>query len=215
MAIDLLPPASTPLERGLAGVTDRISGIPLELAALWNPQTCPASLLPWLAWALSIDRWEAAWGEADRREAVAQAIAIQRIKGSRASVEMVLARIDALLTIVEWFEASPPLDPYTFEVRLQLVDDDGVSGGDRVSAATARRIIADVAATKPVRAHFTLVQELTLQGAVHLVGGLQTMAYRRLDCVADLGPDWSMMLQTEDGEPLEDDSGELIDGSAA
>jgi phage tail P2-like protein len=79
----LLPPA-TALETGLARLGARLSDIAMPIADLWNPQTCPLPALPWLAWTLSIDKWDTDWtGSASA--ATAGAIAAQRRKGSVAS----------------------------------------------------------------------------------------------------------------------------------
>lgn len=191
--------------------------MPVPVEDLWNPQTCPIDLLPWLAWALSIDQWNVAWSDAQKRDAVAGAIEQQRVKGTRASVEAVLASFDDLLELVEWFEAAPRAAPHTFEVRLPLVDADGVAGGTRVSAEFAQAIVTEVTKTKPVRAHFQLVQQLTLEGLPAPVGALRAAGYRRvaLDATATAAIPWGDLLQTEHGEPLEDDTGTFIDGSAA
>jgi len=214
---DLLPPASTPLERAFATAGARIGEVPVDVTTLWNPATCPIALLPWLAWSLSIDRWNADWSDAEKRDAVACAIAEQRRKGTRMAVEDALQSFDDLLELVEWFEASPPLDPYTFEVRLPLIDADGVAGGTRVSAEFARAIIAEVSRVKPVRAHFALVQQLELVGLPAPIAAAHAASYRRLDLVDSGidGTDWAALIQTEEGEPLQDDFGNFIDGSPA
>ncbi len=214
---DLLPPASTPLERAFVAASARIADIPVDVTTLWNPATCPMSFLPWLAWSLSIDRWNADWSDEQKREAVAGAIAAQRIKGTRLAVEQALQALDDLLQLVEWFEASPQLDPYTFEIRLPLIGADGVAGGDRVSAAFARQIIIDVTRAKPVRAHFALVQQLELASIAVPVAAANAANYRRLDLAATDAPGtpWADLIQDENGEPLQDDFGGFIDGSAA
>lgn len=206
MPPDLLPPNATPLERGISAAIARTIGF--DLGALWNPATCPPDLLPWLAWGLSVDRWDPEWTDDEKRAATASAIADQRHKGTRWAVEQVLRRFDDLLQLVEWFEVLPHLDRHTFEVRLPLIDADGVAGGRRVSAEFARAIITEVSRAKPVRAHFTLVQALELQGAILPFAALQATHYRRLDVstvnAGDTTP-WADLLQTENGEPLFDD----------
>lgn len=208
MPPDLLPPNATALERGLSLAIARDGAIGFDLGALWDPWTCPADLLPWLAWGLSIDRWDPSWIDDQKRAATATAIAEQRHKGTPWAVEQVLQRFDQLLELVEWFDASPRLDPYTFEVRLPLVDADGVAGGRRVSAEFTRAIITEVSRAKPVRAHFTLVQSLELTGVILPFAAVQATHYRRLDVstvnAGDTTP-WANLLQTENGEPLFDD----------
>lgn len=218
---DLLPPASTPLERAFAMAAARIGDIPVDVATLIKPATCDITALPWLGWMLSVDRWDADWGDDQKREAVAGAIAAQRIKGTRLAVEQALQALDDLLQLVEWFEASPHLPRHTFEVRLPLIDTNGVAGGKRVSAEFARQIIADVTRAKPARSHFALVQQLELIGLPAPIGAAQGAAYRRLDGTAaaspagfDPGTPWGALLQDENGEPLQDDFGNFIDGTA-
>ncbi|CAN5695337.1 phage tail protein I [soil metagenome] len=214
---DLLPPNATPLEHGLAGATARIDAIPVDVSTLWDPWACPLALLPWLAWSFSVDGWDPEWTEEQKRAAVAGAIELQRHKGTRWSVEQVLASFDDLLQLVEWFEATPRLDPHVFEVRLPLIDGDGVAGGARVSAAFARAIVADVIKVKPVREHLVLVQQLELVGLPQPFAVAQATGYRRLDLGAgDADPEvpWDDLLQDENGEPLTDDAGNFIDGSA-
>lgn len=217
MASDLLPPNATPLERAMSLAGARVEQIPLDLQALWDPATCPADLLPWLAWAVSIDHWRIEWVEAQKRQAIATAIQEQRVKGSRATVEAVLQRFDDLLQLVEWFEATPRLDPYLFEVHLPIVTADGETGGARISAATARAIIAEVALAKPARAHFRLVHTLELAAPADPVAAAQTMGFVRITAPAvDAGDlPWGDLIQNENGEPLQDDAGGFIDGSPA
>lgn len=217
MTPDLLPPNATRLERGLARATARLEAIPFDPISLWNPATCPIAELPWLAWGLSIDRWNVEWTEVEKRAAVANAIADQRLKGTRFAVEQVLSSFDDLLELVEWHETTPRGAPYTFEVRLPLADANGVAGGERVSASFASAIVADVRKAKPARAHFELIQKLELAGFIAPLIAAQATAYRRLECagLTDTTTNWGAMLQDNNGEPLTDDFGEMIEDGPA
>ena len=201
----LLPPNATSFERGLEAAAARVEDVPAPGAALWNPAACPLPILPWLAWAVSADSWNPEWSEATKRAAVASAIAEQRRKGTPLAVKAVLARFDALLELVEWFDMSPEGAPYTFEIRLPLAGAGGAIGGARATAAFAEAIIADVTRAKNARSHFGLVQEIAAAGAVGIVGAATAARYDRyeLSAVTDLSPVWATYLQTEDGEPLE------------
>ena len=196
----LLPPNATPLERALDQVSAQLSDTEIPLLDLWRPMTCPIEQLPWLAWGLSIDRWSTLWTEAEKRTAVANAIADQRRKGTPASVDAVLASFDALAECVEWFEQSPRAAPYTFEVRLPL----GAAGGTRATAAFAEAIIRDVIRVKPARAHFALVQTLRAAGSVGIVAAARGTRFDRHDATTttDTAAIWGRYLQTETGEPL-------------
>jgi phage tail P2-like protein len=86
-------------------------------------------------------------GPKSKKHCHCPAIEDQRSKGSVTAVKTALARIDSLLALEEWHQASPRRTPHTFEVHLPAVGADGVAGGARVSAATTMQIIADVAAS--------------------------------------------------------------------
>lgn len=82
MIKSLLPPNATALERALEEVTARAAQVAVPVEDLWNPQDCPAAVLPWLAWALSVDVWDASWSEDVKRTVIAESIAIHRRKGT-------------------------------------------------------------------------------------------------------------------------------------
>lgn len=212
----LLPPNATPLERALeAGIC-----LPPDIDAatladvIDDPMKAPAFLLPWLAYGESVDAWDADWSEADKRAAIANSIADHRKKGTRASVETVLARFDQLARLVEWFEASPRRPAHTFDVIVPMVLTDGTApGGRRASAAFADAIVREIARVKPLREHMRLVQEILAVGAIGITGVARAVAYTRTDAdmVIDQSPDWVAYLQTEDGEPLQADDGSFLD----
>ncbi len=215
MASDLLPPNATPLERAMAAIGGSIASVPLPIGALMDPATIPSSALPWLAFALSIDRWDANWSDEEKRAAVASAIPDQRIKGSRLAVERVLARYDALAQLVEWWQAGGSGDPHTFEVRLPLVDAAGA--GPRLSAATLSRMAAEIARTKPARSVGVITGEMSLEGLPAPLAAATVTGLRRIDLATNdgaAGIPWAALLQDEHGAPLADDFGTMIDGSA-
>lgn len=197
----LLPPNATSAERALE--QSMRAGVDLSaVGALWNPATCPADVLPFLAWGLAISHWDADWTDAEKRAAIADAIPFHRRKGTRAAVEEILARFHPLLTVVEWWQASPRRDPHTFEVRAP-----GGPGGIDASfltIETAEAIIRDVAAAKPLRSHFDFVFALEAQATLWIAGGFTTGTIHRADYAAQLDDsrDWAAVLQTEEGEPI-------------
>lgn len=89
--IDRLMPVHTrPAERALAlGVAQSLD-LPVDVDQVWNPATAPAAVLPFLAWALSVDEWDARWPEERRREIIARSIELHRIKGTRGAIDLVL-----------------------------------------------------------------------------------------------------------------------------
>ncbi|MDF2602973.1 phage tail protein I [Sphingomonas sp.] len=209
----LLPPNATALERALEHGTAQLSDVTAPIDTLVNPATIAPEALPWLAYGLSVDSWKASWPEALKRRAVAGSIALHRIKGTRRSVEMVLARIDELSSVLEWHEDPARLSPNTFEIDLPLVIDAGAPGGDRASAAMVDEIIAEVGKVKPLREHLTVVQSLVLEGGVGVQGAVRLASYTREDTAlqVDTSAAWDFYLQTEDGEPLQTDAGTFLD----
>jgi len=66
-----------------------------DLPRVFDPATCPARLLPWLATVFSVDVWFEEWSEARKRDVIARAIPMHRLKGTLAGVEEYLALVDA------------------------------------------------------------------------------------------------------------------------
>jgi phage tail P2-like protein len=211
--VSLLPPNSTLLERALEQGVARLGEVPYPLDILWDPQRCPAEMLPWLAWGLSVDSWDAEWSEQTKRDAISSSIALHYVKGTPASVKTVLGRFDDLLELVEWHQATPRADPHTFEVRLPIAADGVKPGGRRATAAFAESIIREVSRLKPAREHFRLVQTLDVEGSIGIQGVARLAGAARTDMAAnfDTSPAWAAYLQTEDGEPLQDDFGTFVD----
>lgn len=201
--MSILPPNATPLDRALDQVElDGLGELPIPIRSVWNPQTCPAQLLPWLAWGISIDVWDTNWSEQVKRDAVAGAIEAQRRKGTRSSLRTVLDRFDPLIEIVEWFEDRQYLDPHTFRLELPLKTVSGVE----YDAALVRELLRDIAAVKPLRSHMFAVHRMRAQAHAGLLGAGHDAGFVRLDTEADttsaLDPVWATYLQTEDGEPI-------------
>jgi phage tail P2-like protein len=186
------------------------AGIDLSaVGTLWNPATCPAAILPYLAWGLAISRWDPAWTEAEKRAAITDAIPFHRRKGTRAIVREVLDRFNPLLRIVEWWETSPRGIPHTFEVRA-AADEIPASF---LTAETAAAIIRDVASVKPARSHFTFVQSLEAQATLWMAAGALLATFSRVTLAASHDDDasWADALLTENGEPIFAEDGERLE----
>ena len=117
MSRDLLPANATPLERALSEATARLSDVVVPIRDLWSPDSCPVNLLPWLAWALSVDHWEASWSEDYKRAVIQAAIAVHRHKGTPFAVESLLQALGYQATVEEWPQYNG--EPYCFKVAAQ------------------------------------------------------------------------------------------------
>ncbi|WP_052475677.1 phage tail protein I [Halomonas sp. KHS3] len=146
----LLPPNRSPLEARVAA--SHPLALPVPLRTLWNPATCPAELLPFLAWAFSVDVWEADWPEATKRAVIAESFAVHRIKGTRLAVEKALAAMGITVTLTEWFEHQPTTKPGTFRARLHLNDNREVA--DQLSGTFYQQIHHAIQSAKNLRSHY-------------------------------------------------------------
>lgn len=118
----LLPPNTTPLERAAAAALAEIQRVPVPLRQLWNPATCPAHLLPYLAWAFSVDRWDPTWSEAAKREVIATSFFVHRKKGTISALRRVVEPLGYLLEVQEWWQTEPMGTPGTFALRVGVLD---------------------------------------------------------------------------------------------
>lgn len=104
----LLPPNSTELETTVERAIQTALNVALPNSTLWSPERCPAVVLPYLAWALSVDEWDASWSEGRQREVIAAAIEVQRHKGTPWAVRRWLAVLGyGNATLVERYGAHP------------------------------------------------------------------------------------------------------------
>ncbi|GAA3911811.1 phage tail protein I [Gibbsiella dentisursi] len=137
----LLPPSATPLEVAIATACADAIALEVPLRSLWNPDTCPAALLPYLAWAFSVDRWDASWTEAQKRGAIKDAFYLHKQKGTVSAVKRAVAQYGATATITEWWQEDGT--PGTFRLDIGIPDT-GMNG------ATISAIKRMVNLSKPV-----------------------------------------------------------------
>lgn len=84
----ILPNNRTPLEFALESANAARFPLPADLvASVWNPDTCPVDLLPYLAWGLSVDLWDDAWHETTKREVCRKSLILHRLKTTPAGIK--------------------------------------------------------------------------------------------------------------------------------
>ena len=142
----LLPPNATLLERNVAAACAEAATLPVTLRDLWDPESCPAAMLPWLAWAWSVDTWQDQWTERQKRDTVKAALAVQQIKGTAGAVRQALDAMGIPVRVQEWFNQTPAAAPYTFRLLVD-VDQIAVTQAGLVAALEA------VERTKSLRSH--------------------------------------------------------------
>lgn len=116
----LLPVGSSPLEVAAAEACAEFARVPVPLCQLWNPQTCPLNLLPYLAWAFSVDRWDERWPEATKRSVVASAHFVHRHKGTISALRRVVEPLGYLIEVREWWQLNEI--PGTFRLVVGVLE---------------------------------------------------------------------------------------------
>lgn len=154
----LLPGNSTPLERQAAQALAQIQRVPIPLRTLYNPDLCPLPLLPYLAWAFSVDRWDSKWTEAAKRAACHAAYYVHSRKGTIGSLRRVVEPLGYLIDVVEWWQTEPVGPRATFALKIGVLD----TGITEEMYQELERLIDDA---KPVTRHLTgLAISLETQG---------------------------------------------------
>ena len=142
----LLPINSTQLERAMEATFFEKTIVPLR--DLYNADTCPVHLLPHLAWAWSVDRWDYRWTEATKRAAIKASYYIHAHKGTIGALRRVVEPLGYLIEIVEWFKMVPEGIPGTFALKVGVLD----TGITEEMYQELERLIDDA---KPVSRHLT------------------------------------------------------------
>ena len=165
---DLLPPNATTAERAVSNATARIGSVPVPIRDTWDADTCPASLLPWLAWAFSVDQWDANWPEAQKRATIRSAVAVHRYKGTIGSVRESIASLGIGAQVQEWFAQSPEGEPYTFRLILDATQ-------SSATQAQLNKLLEVVTGTKNLRSHLdTVVPGVTSEALLYVGAVAQT-----------------------------------------
>ncbi len=178
--ISLLPPNSTETERATECATARLGDIPVPTRTLWDPANCPADMLPWLAWAFSVDRWDSQWTLEQKRNLVAASLYLHKRKGTPVAVKEAINLVLGGGDVVEPWQADD-LDPHEFKIA---------TSGWLASADDYDRLIKLVDAAKPVRSWLVAVQVkrsailgFNLGGYTHT--GIMMAVTPRLDTAPD------------------------------
>lgn len=148
---DLLPPNATQLEQDLSATQARISDLDVsDVSNLWDSDTCPVSLLPWLAWAVGVPEWSSQWSEAVQRLAIKNAKEVRRKRGTAGAVLLALQSLGLGVVLTEWFDQDPAGTPGTFQLEIDVTDR-GLSEGEHLSIERA------VNSTKNTRSHWDVL----------------------------------------------------------
>ncbi len=153
----LLPINASGFEQSLEQSCNRVSDVPVAIRDVWSSDTCPTDLLPYLAWAFSVDEWNSEWSETIKRRHVKNAIRIHRIKGTRGAVDRGIENFETVSSIKENFEyAGIAQAPNNFMLELPI-DELGAQDPEIL-----QEIINSVNRNKRVSSHFELRQTVSI-----------------------------------------------------
>ncbi|WP_339469363.1 phage tail protein I [Pseudomonas sp. EL_65y_Pfl1_R83] len=181
----LLPINSTQLERAIEAASADRTVIPLR--SLYNPTTCPVHLLPHLAWAWSVDRWDDRWTEAAKRNAIRASFYIHSRKGTIGALRRVVEPLGYLLEVIEWWQTVPEGPPATFALRVGVLD----TGITEEMFSELERLIDDA---KPVSRHMTGL-DITLETRLDVYTGFAVYDGDEIDVYPWTNPDIDVVIQ--------------------
>ncbi|EBP4104098.1 phage tail protein I [Salmonella enterica] len=119
MSNSLLPPSASGFMRSTEQATTRPDAIPVALRTLWNPDKCPVALLPYLAWALSVDRWDKNWPEEIKRKTIKASWEIHQKKGTISALKRVVEPFGFFLHVIEWWQNNEVPGTFRLEIGIQ------------------------------------------------------------------------------------------------
>jgi len=115
----LLPPNASTLLTDLEEIFGDSFDLPTLNRYVVNPDLAPAHILPWLAWALSVDDWSDSWPEQIRRNVIKASVEVHRKKGTIGALKKALQAFNYTnVKVEEWFEYGA--DPYFFRVFFEV-----------------------------------------------------------------------------------------------
>ncbi|QDJ13075.1 phage tail protein I [Mergibacter septicus] len=148
MTNSLLPNGSSQLEHRAAQICAMAEKLHVDFSILWNPDTCPENLLPFLAWAFSVDYWEENWRVEKKREVIKTAFYVHKYKGTIAALKRVIEPFGYITELSEWFNQEPQGEVGTFKLSIEVPE----TGLSETLNKELTRLINN---TKPVSRHLT------------------------------------------------------------
>lgn len=159
---NLLPPNATELERRLAETGACIAEIPVPIQDIASASTCPAEVLPFLAFERSVDRWDANWREATKRAVIESSFVVHQRKGTVSAIRRAIEPLGFQVRVVAWYETQPEGQRGTFHLDLEA----GKTGATEETLVTVERLVDDV---KPLSRHLASVAIGVASSGTHAI----------------------------------------------
>lgn len=189
--LSLLPRNATNLERQAAQALAQIQRVPIPLRQLYSPDLCPVALLPYLAWAFSVDRWDSKWTEAAKRSAIRAAYYIHSRKGTIGSLRRVVEPLGYLIEVVEWWQTEPPGPRATFALKVGVLE----TGITEEMFQELAWLIDDA---RPLTRHLTRL-DIVLETQLDAFAGFAVYDGDEIDVYPWINPDIDVFVQGHDG----------------
>lgn len=155
-----------------------VSALCMVPAILARIDELDGKTLDHLAWQFDSKIYRDSWPVDLKRSVIKMVIQTKSKKGTRYAVETSLTSLGSAVAIKEWWEMSPPGDPYTFEVIATLNNIPG-----QVDAETQQDLLLKIDDTKSARSHYTLTFATQGQGAIALVGAFRPAVSARFNTI--------------------------------
>jgi phage tail P2-like protein len=191
MSKSLLPSGSTPLERAAVEAMAEAMALGVPLRDLWSPERCPLLLLPYLAWALSVDRWDQSWPEKTKRSVIKASFFVHKRKGTINAVRRAVEPMGYLIEVLEWWQSSPIAPRGTFSLRVGVLD----TGITEEMYPELERLIDDA---KPVSRHLTGL-DIILETRLDALVGIAISDGDEIDVYPWANPDIDVVVQGFNG----------------
>lgn len=159
----LLPTGATPLELRAEQASAEVGAVNIPIRTLWDADTCPLKLLPYLAWAFSVERWDDSWDEATKRSIIKGSYMLHRRKGTISALRQAVEPLGYLISVTEWWQNDKT--PGTFEMEIATLN----TGITPEMYTELERVIDDA---KPCSRHLTMLTiSLETRGQLPVAAG--------------------------------------------
>ncbi len=145
MSKSLLPINASQLLKDLENSSLKATSLEALNRYVTNPDLAPDNILPWLAWAVSVDDWSDNWSLAVKRNVIKASINIHKKKGTIGALRSALEAFNyENIKVQEWFDYGG--DPNFFRVFFDVTE----PGFDVGILPQVQKVIDN---TKNVRSH--------------------------------------------------------------
>lgn len=145
MSKSLLPINASQLLKDLESSSLKATSLEALNRYVTNPDLAPDNILPWLAWAVSVDDWSDNWSLAVKKNVIKASINVHKKKGTIGALRSALEAFNyENITVEEWFDYSG--DPHFFRVFFDVTE----PGFDVGILPQVQKVIDN---TKNVRSH--------------------------------------------------------------